>query len=84
MGVPVTFFDKFKPDQFELIGSNRDIEQDPNKVYVRGSIINGKETFKRSLIPFCLIMCFTEHLAVLKSGCSALAPCSNMVCIHFF
>ena len=50
MGVPVTFLDKFNPDQFELIGSNRDIEQDPNKVYGRGSIINGKETFKRLFI----------------------------------
>lgn len=50
MGVPVTFMDKYNPDQFELIGSNRDVEQDPNGIYGRGSLLNGKETFKRLFI----------------------------------
>lgn len=50
MGVPVTFLDKYNPQQFEIIGCNRDVEQDPNGVYGRGSMLNGKETFKRLFI----------------------------------
>jgi len=50
MGVPVTFLDKYNPDQFEIIGSNRGIDQDPNGIYGRGSYLNGKETFKRLFI----------------------------------
>lgn len=50
MGVPVTFLDKFNPDQFEILGCNRGVEQDPNGVYGRGSYLNGKETFKRLFI----------------------------------
>lgn len=50
MGVPVTFLEKYNPDQFEIVGSNRGIDQDPNGVYGRGSHINGKETFKRLFI----------------------------------
>jgi hypothetical protein len=50
MGVPITFLDKYNPEQFEIIGSNRGIGQDPNGIYGRGSFINGKETFKRLFI----------------------------------
>lgn len=50
MGVPVTFLDKYNPQQFEIIGSNRGIDQDPNGIYGRGSYLNGKETFKRLFI----------------------------------
>ena len=50
MGVPVTFLEKHNPEQFEIIGSNRGIDQDPNGVYGRGSHLNGKETFKRIFI----------------------------------
>jgi hypothetical protein len=50
MGVPVTFLDKFNPDQFEILGSNRGIDQDPNGVYGRGAHLNGKEKFKRLFI----------------------------------
>ncbi len=50
MGVPITFLDKFNPNQFEIVGSNRGIGQDPNGIYGRGSFINGKETFKRLFI----------------------------------
>ena len=50
MGVPVSFLDKYNPDQFELLGSNRGIDQDPNRIYGRGSHISGKETFKRVFI----------------------------------
>ncbi len=50
MGVPISFLDKYNPDQFELIGSNRGVDQDPNGVYGKGSYLNGKETFKRIFI----------------------------------
>ncbi|EHB91897.1 adenine-specific methyltransferase EcoRI family protein [Alistipes indistinctus] len=50
MGVPITFLDKYNPDQFEIVGSNRGIDQDPNGIYGRGSYLNGKETFKRLFI----------------------------------
>lgn len=50
MGVPVTFLDKYNPQQFEIVGSNRDVDQDPNRVYGRGSLLNGIETFKRLFI----------------------------------
>jgi hypothetical protein len=50
MGVPTSFLGKYTPEQFELIGSNRGIDQDPNKIYGRGTFLNGKETFKRIFI----------------------------------
>lgn len=50
MGVPISFLDKYNPEQFELLGSNRGVDQDPNGIYGRGSDINGKETFKRIFI----------------------------------
>jgi len=50
MGVPVSFLDKYNPEQFELLGSNRGVDQDQNGIYGRGSLINGKETFKRVFI----------------------------------
>ncbi len=50
MGVPITFLDKYNPDQFEIIGSNRGIGQDSKGVYGRGSFLRGKETFKRLFI----------------------------------
>lgn len=50
MGVPITFLDFHNPDQFEILGCNRGVDQDINGVYGRGSFINGKETFKRIFI----------------------------------
>jgi hypothetical protein len=50
MGVPISFLDKYNPDQFELLGSNRGVDQDLKGVYGRGSYLNGKETFKRIFI----------------------------------
>ncbi len=50
MGVPVSFLDKYNPDQFDILGSNRGVEQDPNHVFGKGSHLNGKETFKRLFI----------------------------------
>jgi hypothetical protein len=50
MGVPITFLDKYNPEQFEIVGSNRGVDQDPSGIYGRGSHLNGKETFKRIFI----------------------------------
>ena len=50
MGVPITFLDKYNLEQFEMLGSNRGVNQDPEGVYGRGSHLNGKETFKRIFI----------------------------------
>lgn len=50
MGVPISFLDKYNPEQFELLGSNRGVDQDPEGTYGRGSYLNGKETFKRIFI----------------------------------
>lgn len=50
MGVPISYLDKYCPEQFEILGCNRGIDQDPKKIYGRSSYINGKETFKRIFI----------------------------------
>lgn len=50
MGVPISFLDKHSLEQFELLGSNRGIDQDAKGIYGRGSYLNGKETFKRIFI----------------------------------
>lgn len=48
--VPITFLGKYNPEQFEIIGSNRWVEQDENWIYGRGTYLNGKETYKRIFI----------------------------------
>lgn len=50
MGVPVTFLEQHNPEQFEIVGCNRGVDQDPKGVYGRGSHLNGKETFKRLFV----------------------------------
>jgi len=50
MGVPITFLDKYNPEEFEIVGSNRGVDQDPKGIYGRGSFLNYKETFKRLFI----------------------------------
>jgi len=48
MGVPITFLDKYSPSQFEIIGIDRYVEDNPN--YGRRFTINKKETYARVLI----------------------------------
>ena len=48
MGVPVTFLERFNPQQFELIGIDRYLEDNPN--YGRRFKINGKEIYARIVI----------------------------------
>ena len=48
MGVPITFLDKYNPKQFEIIGIDRYIEDNPN--YGRRFTINEKEIYARVII----------------------------------
>ena len=48
IGVPVTFLDKYNPEQFEIIGIDRYLEDNPK--YGHRFSINGKETYARIVI----------------------------------
>ncbi|HDZ54592.1 MAG TPA: modification methylase [Candidatus Nealsonbacteria bacterium] len=48
MGVPITFVDKYNPKQFEIIGIDRYVEDNPN--YGKRFTIDGKEIYARILI----------------------------------
>lgn len=48
MGVPITFLDKYNPEQFEIIGLDRYVEDNPK--YGHRFTIEGKETYARILI----------------------------------
>lgn len=48
MGVPITFLGKHNPNQFEIVGLDRYVEDNPN--YGRRFHLNGKETYARILI----------------------------------
>lgn len=48
MGVPITFLDKYNPEQFEIVGLDRYVPDNPK--YGHRFTINGKETYARILI----------------------------------
>ena len=48
MGVPITFMDKYNPEQFEIVGLDRYVEDNPR--YGHRFTLNGRETFARILI----------------------------------
>lgn len=48
MGVPITFLNRHNPDQFEIIGLDRYVKDNPN--YGSRFKINGKETYARIMI----------------------------------
>ncbi|MCD7710789.1 MAG: adenine-specific methyltransferase EcoRI family protein [Porphyromonadaceae bacterium] len=48
MGVPITFLDKYCPEQFEIIGLDRYVDDNP--FYGHRFTINGKECYARILI----------------------------------
>ena len=48
MGVPITFLDKYSPEQFEIIGLDRYVDNNPH--YGVRFKLNGKETYARILI----------------------------------
>ena len=63
MGVPITFLDKYNPDQFEIIGLAND-KRDKDPIFIKGEptylddqhksfvgmILNGKATYARIII----------------------------------
>jgi hypothetical protein len=48
IGVPITFLDKYNPNQFEIVGLDRYVEDNPQ--YGHRFTIDGKETYARILI----------------------------------
>ena len=48
MGVPITFLDRYCPTQFEIIGLDSYVEDNPH--YGHRFTIKGKETYARILI----------------------------------
>ena len=48
MGVPISFLDKYCPEQFEIKGLDRYVEDNPN--YGHRFTINKRETYARILI----------------------------------
>ena len=48
MGVPITFIDKYNPDQFEIVGLDRYVPDNPR--FGHRFTINGRETYARVLI----------------------------------
>jgi hypothetical protein len=48
MGVPISFLDKYNPDQFEIIGIDRYVKDNPN--YGKRFTIGGQEIYARVLI----------------------------------
>ncbi|MDO4666069.1 MAG: adenine-specific methyltransferase EcoRI family protein [Actinomycetaceae bacterium] len=60
MGVPITFLDKYSPDQFEILGSQRWAKSPELLAVYRGfvnppeldkkTLINGEETYDRIFI----------------------------------
>ena len=48
MGVPITFLNKYNPEQFEIIGLDRYVPDNPR--YGHRFTINGRETYARVLI----------------------------------
>lgn len=48
MGVPITFLDKYCPDQFEIVGLDRYVPDNPH--YGHRFTLQGKETYARILI----------------------------------
>jgi hypothetical protein len=47
MGVPITFLDKYNPNQFEILGLDH---HDPNKHGAQWHLLNGKATYRRLII----------------------------------
>lgn len=48
MGVPITFLDKYNPEQFDILGIDRYIADNPN--YGKRFTLNGREVYARVLI----------------------------------
>ena len=60
MGVPITFLDKYSPEQFEIVGLDRYVEDNPH--YGHRFLLNGRETYARILIRRRKYRCGNEIL----------------------
>lgn len=47
MGVPITFFDKYSPDQFEIVGNEYTLEIDRGRGYIGGKRMYSRIFIKR-------------------------------------
>ena len=56
MGVPITFLDKYNPDQFIIIGLDRYVADNPR--FGHRFTVNGKETYARILIKRRMQRCY--------------------------
>ena len=45
MGVPISFLDKYNPDQFEIIGSSRTLGKRMSEIAAKGSYMQGGPRF---------------------------------------
>jgi hypothetical protein len=45
MGVPITFLDKYNPEQFEILGSSRRLSERMSNYAVRGTYMQGGPRF---------------------------------------
>jgi hypothetical protein len=45
MGVPITFLDKYNPDQFEIIGSSRFLGKPMSEIAAKGTFVSGGMSF---------------------------------------
>ena len=51
MGVPITFMDKYNPDQFEILGHEHDLEGNGGDGIAHGQFeVNGVGVYKRILV----------------------------------
>lgn len=56
LGVPISFLDKYNPDQFEILGSDADDETPPNKKYPhKMKIVDGKRMKSNTGTMGCVI-----------------------------
>jgi len=45
MGVPISFLDKYSPEQFEIIGSSRELGEPMSNVAEKGTYVQGGPRF---------------------------------------
>ena len=56
MGVPITFLDKYSPEQFEIVGSDADDESPPIKKYPKKEkVVSGKKMKSNTGTMGCVI-----------------------------
>ena len=62
MGVPITFLDKYNPEQFEIIGHIGSVAYDGKYSFANAIYINKQKKFKRILIKY-----FSNYYQLIKS-----------------